>query len=58
MKYQYPMYIDRIESYVSVTVVEDEYYNSINIFRKAVLFAFTIGVLLFLLVIKMLFYKN
>lgn len=47
-KYQYFKYIDRIESYVSVSVYEDEFHKAVNIFREAVLIAFTLGVLLFL----------
>jgi len=51
VKYQYYKYIDRIESYVSVSVYQDEFYNAVNIFRKAVILAFALGVLLFLFVI-------
>lgn len=49
-KYQYYRYIDRIESFVSVSVYEDEFFNAIYIFRKAVIIAFALGVLLFLIV--------
>lgn len=49
-KYQYFKYIDRIESYVSVSIYENELMNIINEVRLALLFAILLGVAIFVLI--------
>jgi methyl-accepting chemotaxis protein len=47
-KYQYFKYIESIESYVSVSIYENELLNIINEVRLAILFAIILGVTLFI----------
>jgi len=49
-KYQYFKYIDRIDSYVSVSIYEHELMGIVNEIRIALLFAVLLGVVLFVII--------
>jgi len=49
-KYQYFKYIDRIESFVSVSIYEDEFLERINITRNSIIIALLVGLLIFILI--------
>jgi methyl-accepting chemotaxis protein len=56
-KYQYFKYIDRLESYVSVSIYENELMNIVHEVRLAILIAILLGVILFV-IINSLISKN
>jgi methyl-accepting chemotaxis protein len=49
-KYQYFKYIDRIESFVSVSIYEDEFLERVNKTRNSIILALIVGILIFIVI--------